>query len=307
LIEDLHKFEQQLRSLIDELENFEEISTYLKPLPGEIPKVRNMDIYGDTIALKGLIGGDHIVYVDFNKRYDLDSLIKNAKSKGKNEIADRLEKNKSKAGILLADVSGHRITDALLTGMLHQAFLLGVIYELKFRGTVSVELIENINTRFYNSSAVGKYITMIYGEISETGSFHFVSAGHLPPIVFSYEFGKIVEISKDRLTTFPPIGTMPTKGGLHIEHHDNLLGYKEKYTVNELNLMGKGDIMLLYSDGLYELSNEDEEEYFKTRLEKKLGELKNLTAKEIFTNIKDDLLKFAAPEDDLSFIIIKRT
>jgi serine phosphatase RsbU (regulator of sigma subunit) len=100
---------------------------------------------------------------------------------------------------------------------------------------------------------------------------------------------------------------MPTKGGLHIEHHDNLLGYKEKYTVNELNLMGKGDIMLLYSDGLYELSNEDEEEYFKTRLEKKLSELKNLTSKEIFTNIKDDLLKFAVPEDDLSFIIIKRT
>lgn len=307
MIEDLHKFEQQLRSLIDELENFEEIAKYLKPLPGEVPYVRNMDIYGDTIGLKGLIGGDHIVYVDFNKRYDLDALIKNALSKGNNELAKKLEKNKTKAGIMLADVSGHRITDALLTGMLHQAFLLGVIYELKFRGTVSVELLENINTRFYNSSAVGKYITMIYGEISEAGSFHFVSAGHLPPIVFSYDFGKIVEISKDRLTTFPPIATMPTKGGFHIEHHDNLLGYKEKYTVNELNLMGKGDIMMLYSDGLYEIANDDGEEYFKTRLEKKLAELKNLTAKEIFMNIKDDVLKFATPEDDLSFIIIKRT
>lgn len=306
MIEDLHKFEKQLRALIDELENFEEIAKYLKPLPGEIPGVKNMDIYGDTISLKGLIGGDHIIYVDFNKRYDLNALIRNAKEKGKDAIAERLEQNKYKAGILLADVSGHRITDALLTGMLHQAFLLGVIYELKYRGTVSVDLFESINTRFYNSSAVGKYITMIYGEISESGSFDFISAGHLPPIVFSFEFGKIVEISKDRLTTFPPIGTMPTKEGLHIEYHDNLLGYKEKYTINELSLMGKGDIMILYSDGLYELANEKGEEYFKTRLEQKLREIKGLTAKEIFNNIKKDLLSFSTPEDDLSFIIIKK-
>lgn len=306
MIEDLHKFEQQLRSLIDELENFEEISKYLKPLPGEIPHVKNMDLYGDTISLKGIIGGDHIVYVDFNKRYDLNALIKDVKSHGRNDIAERLEKNKKKAGIMLADVSGHRITDALLTGMLHQAFLLGVIYELKYRGTVTVDLFENINTRFYNSSAVGKYITMIYGEISEAGSFHFISAGHPPPIVFSYEFNKIVEISKDRLTTFPPIATMPAKEELHIEYHDNLLGYKEKYTVNEINLMGKGDIMLLYSDGLSEHSNEAGEEYFKTRLEQKLREVKNRPSKEIYMSIKEDLLRFAAPEDDLSFIIIKK-
>jgi len=307
LIQDLHKFEQQLRSLIDELENFEEIAKYLKPLPGDIPKVHNMDIFGDTISLKGIIGGDHIVYVDFNKRYDLDALIKDVKNRGRNDIAERLEKNRKKAGILLADVSGHRITDALLTGMLHQAFLLGVIYELKYRGTVTVDLFENINTRFYNSSAVGKYITMIYGEISETGSFHFFSAGHPPPIVFSYDFNKIVEISKDRLTTFPPIGTMSSKEQLHIEFHDNLLGYKEKYTINELNLMGKGDIMILYSDGLSEHTDENGEEYFKTRLENKLRELKDLASKDIFLSIRDDLLRFSSPADDLSFIVIKRS
>jgi serine phosphatase RsbU (regulator of sigma subunit) len=307
LIQDLHKFEQQLRSLIDELENFEEISKYLKPLPGEIPHVKNMDIYGDTISLKSIIGGDHIVYVDFNKRYDLDALIKDVKKHGRNDIAERLEKNRKKAGIMLADVSGHRITDALLTGMLHQAFLLGVIYELKYMGTVTVDLFENINTRFYNSSAVGKYITMIYGEISETGSFHFISAGHPPPIVFSYDFNKIVEISGDRLTTFPPIATMPSKEQLHIEFHDNLLGYKEKYTINELNLMGKGDIMILYSDGFSEHADESGEEYFKTRLENKLRELKDSTSKNIFLTIRDDLLGFAAPADDLSFIVIKRT
>lgn len=292
--------------MIDELENFEEISKYLKPLPGEIPYVKNVDLYGDTISLKGIIGGDHIVYVDFNKRYDLNALIKDLKNKGKHEIADRLEKNKKKAGIMLADVSGHRITDALLTGMLHQAFLLGVIYELKYRGTVTVDLFENINTRFYNSSAVGKYITMIYGEISDTGSFHFISAGHPPPIVFSFEFNKIVEISKDRLATFPPIGTMPAKEELHIEFHDNLLGYKDKYTINEISLMGKGDIMLLYSDGFSEHANEAGEEYFKTRLEQKLREVKNRPSKEIYMSIKEDLLRFAAPADDLSFIVIKR-
>ena len=40
-----------------------------------IPELKGIDIYGETIPLDGLIGGDHIIYVDFKKRYDLEARI----------------------------------------------------------------------------------------------------------------------------------------------------------------------------------------------------------------------------------------
>ena len=61
--------------------------------------------------------------------------------------------------------------------MLHQAFLLGAIYEMDYYGNITPKLFENLNTRFYNSSSLSKFITMIYGEISRDGHFNFYRPG----------------------------------------------------------------------------------------------------------------------------------
>ena len=79
---------------------------------------------GRTLALTGVVGGDHIIYVDFKQRSDLDARIEHATDKGKFEVVDNLARCRATAGIGVIDVSGHRITDALLAAMLHQAFLL---------------------------------------------------------------------------------------------------------------------------------------------------------------------------------------
>ena len=90
------------------------------------------------------------------------------------------------AGVALVDVSGHQITDAMLAGMLHEAFLLGATYELDQFGTITEKLFENLNTRIYNSSSVSKFLTMIYGEISEDDTLlRFFPQRHPMPIVFS--------------------------------------------------------------------------------------------------------------------------
>src|SRR6185436_1798905 len=82
-----------------ELDNFEEIARYIVPLPGEIPSLDGIDVYGGTMPLNGAIGGDHIIYVDFKKRYDLAARIKQAAAAGKPQIVAHLERCKSKAGI----------------------------------------------------------------------------------------------------------------------------------------------------------------------------------------------------------------
>ena len=288
-----------------ELENLEQIVAHIVPSPGDIPTLDGIDIHGVTLPLNGIIGGDHIIYLDFKKRYDLDARIEEARRKGRHEVAARLASCRNRAGIVVADVSGHHITDALLALMLHQAFLLGAIYELDIDGELSTRLFENLNARFFKSSSVSKFLTLIYGEIWQEGKFRFISAGHPIPVVFSRSFDRIVDICPELLTTFPPIGTMPSSDDIDRRIMKPPLGFKGQYEVNEINLMGSGDILLLYTDGLSEHSN-GTEDYFPGRLEAVLRACKDLSAREISNAIRDDLLAFSPPTDDISFVVIKR-
>ena len=292
-----------VRKLSGELENFQDIARHIRPSAGEIPQLDGLDSYGETIPLNGVIGGDHIVYVDFNKRYDLDARIAQAKERGLPEVAKALEGCKRKAGIGILDVSGHQITDALLAAMLHQSFLLGVIYELDYSGNITERLFENLNTRFYNSSTVSKFLTLLYGEIYEDGAFKFLSAAHPPPVVFSEKFDKIVRIPDQK--TFPPIGTLPSQTDIDRRHNKSVLGYKDPYRVNEIDLIGSGDIMLIYTDGLAEHVRDDKD-YFPRHVEQVFRERKETPAKDIFAALKEDLLHFNEPDDDISFVVIKK-
>ena len=45
-----------MKILMGELDNFQDIARYVKPLPGEIPALDGIDIYGETIPLNGIVG-----------------------------------------------------------------------------------------------------------------------------------------------------------------------------------------------------------------------------------------------------------
>ena len=294
---------EQLQS---ELKNFQEIAQHIMPAPGEIPTLKGIEVYGGTIPLNGTVGGDHIIYVDFKKRYDLNARIRQASAEGRVDVTNHLEWCKRKAGIAILDVSGHHATDGLLAAMMHQSFLLGVTYELDMYGNVTKRLFENLNTRFYHSSSLNKFVTMIYGEISEDTTFRFLSAAHPPPVVFSNQHNRFMEVSQDFCTSFPPIGTLPSLDVIDSSTTQSVLGFKERYQLNKWKLMGTGDILLLYTDGLLE-HGDGNEPYFPRHLEAKVREVKHMHAREIFEAIKSHLLGFAERTDDISFVIIKRT
>jgi serine phosphatase RsbU (regulator of sigma subunit) len=292
--------------LRDELNNFQDIARYIKPSPGEIPEINGIDIYGEVIPLNGIVGGDHIIYIDFNKRYDLDQRIREAQKNNRPDIVDQLQFNKRRAGVLAADVSGHNITDALPGAMLHQAFLTGVQYELKHYGEVTAGLFEILNTRFFNSSSIKKFITLIYGEIWDDGCFRFVNAGHPPPVVFSNKFDKLIKVCNEQIVNFPPIGTLPSSNDIDSGRLFSRLGYKKKYSINKISLMGSGDILLLYTDGFSEHSDDEGVFYFPDRVEETLKRIKNHSARDIYFQMKNDFLAFTKPADDITFVVIKK-
>ena len=282
----------------------------LMPDAGAIPRIPNVDIYGMTLPLNGIAGGDLITYVDFQERYDLDARIARAIRQGQEDIAQALQRLKHTGGILVADVAGHEFTDAIRALLLHQGFHTAALYEMELSGDITARLFEQINTRFFKSRTLRKlaadldstsFITLIYGEISHTGRFRFVSAGHPQALIFSREYNRFVEISQDRLVSYPPIGLQLSEDNADARLYPRALGYKKRYTINELNLMGQGDVLLLYTDGLLDPFSS----YTQEQLERAVSCAKDGAAKEICEAILGNRNAAAEQTDDLSLVVIK--
>ncbi len=286
------------------------MAQHLTPAPGAIPHIPGTDIHGITLPYNGLAGGDLISYVNFQERFDLETRIRSAVEQGQDGVARSLQKLKRRGGILVADVAGHEFADAMRALMLHQAFHTAALYEMDLNGEITVRLFEQLNTRFLKSRTLRNlaadhdkavYITLIYGEISHTGRFRFVSAGHPPPLVFSREYDCFVDISPDRLVTYPPIGLQPGEDHADANNYERPLGYKKRYTVNELNLMGQGDVLLLYTDGLIDPFSQYTQKY----LERAVSRAKDANAQELCESILRERRAAGEQTDDLSVVVIK--
>jgi serine phosphatase RsbU (regulator of sigma subunit) len=282
----------------------------LMPAPGAIPHIPGTDIYGMTIPFNGVAGGDLITYVNFQERFDLDARIRAAVAQGQESVARSLQRLKWSGGILVADVAGHDFSNAIRALMLHQVFHTAALYEMDLNGEITVRLFEQVNTRFLKSTTLrnlaagpdrSSFITLIYGEISHTGRFRFVNAGHPMPLVFSREYDRFVEIRQDRLVSYPPIGLQPAEDHADASHYERTLGYKKRYTVNELNLMGQGDVLLLYTDGLIDPFSP----FTRKQLERAISRAKDGNAQEICEAILQDRRAAASQTDDLSLVVIK--
>ena len=282
----------------------------LVPEAGAIPQIPGVDIYGMTVPLNGIAGGDLITYVDFQERFDLDARITRALTQGQGGMAQTLQKLKRKGGILVADVAGHEFADAMRALLLHQVFHTAALYEMDLNGEITVRLFEQVNMRFLKSRTLRKlaadldstsFTTLIYGEISQSGRFRFVSAGHPQPLVFSLEYDRFVEISQDRLVSYPPLGLQLSEDNADARLYQPALGYKKRYTVNELNLMGQGDVLLLYTDGLLDPFSS----YTQEQLERAVSRAMRGAAKEICEAILEDRKAAAVQTDDLSLVVIK--
>jgi serine phosphatase RsbU (regulator of sigma subunit) len=286
------------------------LSQCLTPEAGAIPRIENVDIYSESIPLNGIAGGDLITYVNFNDRYDLDGRIARALEQGRGDVAERLQSLKNKGGIMVADVAGHEFAESLIALLLHQIFHTSILYELDRHGELSNRIFEHINTRFFKSRTLRKlarggnaanFVTLIYGEIDISGRFRFINAGHPQPLIFSRAYDHFIEISSDRFISYPPIGVQINTDDADVKLFPSVLGYKEQYTTNELNLMGQGDVLLLFTDGLTDPFSP----YAQGQLERAVSRAKDGTAEEICREIIADRNASFQPSDDISLVVIK--
>ena len=266
---------------------------YLEPLPeGRTP--RN-PVDEHVQWLKTLSGPGAVPEAEYRR----------AKSSEQVMVADNLRELYTTAGVLLVDAQGHGVISAKIASTVHDTFQAFMLSELDRYGKTTPKLFENINLRLAQSvtarNALGRdahdqsreIATMLYGEIRPDGQFRFVNFGSPPPLVFSAEYGRFMPMNTDQLVQFPPLGLdIPEDHPDRNKYFSMAVRQRQinSSDITEITLMSPGDIVFLYSDGVYDGSNPED----RLRLERIIRENKERPAKEICNAIMD----FASAQDE---------
>lgn len=289
---------------------------YLAPLPAGVPPRNSVD--------------DHVQWFKSRQDYqpDQESRYRWARSSEQIRVAEDLRELNSTAGVLIVDAQGHGIIAAKIASTVHDTFHALMLAELDHRGKTTPEMFERINLRLAYSvtarNALGRsekefaqeIATMLYGEVRPYGHFRFVNFGHPAPLVYSAEYRKFMDIDKSHMVQFLPLGLQipedhPDRNRyLSLEPPDGNHANSSS-EVAELTLMSPGDILFLYSDGVYDGYDKEE----RRQLENIMREHYQEPAKDICNALlqyavqRDDRLRQAAPDypvDDKTVFIIKR-
>lgn len=271
---------------------------------------------------------DHVEWLRSRPDYrsEMEAEYRDARSSEQVRVAEALHELFSIAGVLLVDAQGHGLIAAKIASTVHDTFHAFMLSELDQHGRTTPELFENINLRLAQSvtarNALGiserenarEIATMLYGEVHPYGYFRFVNFGHPPPLVFSAEYRKFVELDKDRMVQFLPLGLqIPADHPDRKRYLSMQLRARPANTsdVAEITLMSAGDILFLYTDGVYDGSDGQERQH----LEAVIQEHHSESARDICNALlehatkDDDRLRQIGEEDridDKTVFIIKR-
>src|SRR5579884_2601476 len=216
-------------------------------------------------------------------------------------VAEDLHDLYNMAGVLLVDAEGHGLISAKIASTVHDTFHAFMLADLDRYGRTTPDLFERLNIRLAQSvtarNALGwsemefarEIATMLYGEVHPYGYFRFVNFGHPPPLVYSAEFGKFVEI-KESMVQFFALGLQ-----IPVDHPDRAkyqsLNFRKRRVnrsdVAEITLMMPGDILFLYTDGVYDGSDL----VARSRLEEVMRGCHWKSAKEICQALMDEAVR----------------
>ena len=201
-------------------------------------------------------------------------------------------------GISLFDASGHGVAASLVT-MLAEHIIQQTYNERLDKKECVAETLKLINERFIEAKGeIENYLTGILMSMKENedGSCTLVmsNAGHPYPVFYSASDNKVEEML--------PMSDMPYTGPV------GLNGFGGEYSEMEFT-MKKGDILLLYTDGITEMVNDEKIEFGIEPIKHILETNKDCHAEEIIRKLMNQLEKFITDTpriDDVSVIILKR-
>jgi len=188
-------------------------------------------------------------------------------------------------GIVIGDAASKGLSAAAQALYVSGALRMGAEYQTKISTLVS-----RINRLVHRTFTPEQFISLVYAELtaSERGIVLYVNAGHSNPILLRAE--------NDAVETLPATG--------------QLIGpFPEERYQFEFALMHKGDILLLYTDGIVEAANDRQEMYGDQRLIDSLLRHRIRSPKEICQLILQEVQLYSrlgSYSDDKTLVVVKR-
>jgi sigma-B regulation protein RsbU (phosphoserine phosphatase) len=185
--------------------------------------------------------------------------------------------------LAIADVSGKGVPAALLMSSLRAALHSNVAHV-----SSPSEVVSRINRLMYESTAPEKFATFFYG-VLDTNSHELVysNAGHNYPLV--------VRSNREPVRL--------TQGGLILGAFANA-AYEEGHLTLE-----PGDTLFMYTDGVTEATDDNEEDFGEERLQELLCHRCQHEPRELVEEVLREVRAFthgAEPGDDVTMLVIQR-
>ena len=211
------------------------------------------------------------------KEFDIYASMEPAKEVG-GDFYDMFLIDKNHLGIGIADVSGKGVPAALIM-MITKT----LIKNTALNGYEINEVFNRVNNLLCEKNALNHFVTGWYGILDlQTGKLEFVNAGHNPPIIFTKKNNNI-EFLK-------------TKPNFVLAGMENT-NYKKHEIILE-----PGDRLFLYTDGVTEATNINNELYGENRLKDFLSNHINQDVEKTIKDLKNDIENFVGDADQFDDI-----
>lgn len=214
--------------------------------------------------------------------FDIYATMDTAKEVG-GDFYDFYFVGENRLGFLIADVSGKGIPAAMFM-MTAKTIIKGYAEA----GKPVDEVFTTANEKLCESNEAGMFVTAWMGELDiVTGKVEFANAGHNPPLVRHAGGG---------------FEYMKSKPGFILAGMEGM-----KYRKNEFTL-APGDEIYLYTDGVTEATDSENNLYGEERLLALMNSMSGLTGEEICRAVKADIDAFVgdAPQfDDITMLYLK--
>jgi serine phosphatase RsbU (regulator of sigma subunit) len=197
------------------------------------------------------------------------------------DFYDIFEAAPGKTAIVLGDVSGKGVSAALLVNVLQGAI----------RSSTSSRpesACDRINGMLCELTAGSRFATLFWGLFdAESGALRYVNAGHAAPMLIRHGQNRIERLDQGG----PVLGLLPLA----------------RYSAGSVRI-GSADTLILYSDGVNEAANANEEEFGEDRLQEMIWRAAGATPEELCERVMSRVTAFASagpPPDDRTLMVVR--
>jgi sigma-B regulation protein RsbU (phosphoserine phosphatase) len=200
---------------------------------------------------------------------------------------DFIDLGASRLGVLIADMSGKGVTGALVMAICH-----AIVRTHAGRHEQARDAVKEFRRLLLEDIPEDRFITLLYGILDpHTREFRFARAGHDPLLCYRAA-SRTVEV-------FSPKGS-----AIGLDRTDRFEHTLEQQCIT----LAPGDAVVLFTDGLTEATNPDDEEFGLGRLKALIAENGDLSAPDLERIIYERIDAFAhgaPPIDDQTLVVIK--